>query len=206
MRRAAIILVLVCLGFGFAGQAYAAPVQWGVVYPQSRLGFTGTQMGLPFKGRFETFTASIFFDPETVQGAVEVFILISSINTENEDRDAAVQGPDWFDSANNPRARFVAKQFRKIGERTYEAKGRLTLRKTTRDVILPFALTFKDDFVKMHGELKIDRVNYGVGTGDWASGSTVGREVIILIDLVAKRKTTQAKPDAAPDVSGAPEQ
>jgi polyisoprenoid-binding protein YceI len=194
MRLMAVSLTLTILaaislvGAGVSTQAGAPAPDWTMDRGKSRLGFKATQMGLPFEGRFKAMNISIAFDPELKeQGSVDAEIALGSIDTGHVDRDAAVQGPDWFDSANNPVARFYASRFVKTGDGLYEAYGKFTLRKTTRDVVLPFELKIDNGLATMHGELTIDRVDYGVGIGDWASGQTVGRKVTIVVDLVARR-------------------
>jgi len=60
--------------------------------------------------------------------------------------------------------------------------------------LLPFELTIGADpaaaggrLATAAGELRISRLDYGVGQGEWASTKTVGEEVVIRIEIRATR-------------------
>jgi polyisoprenoid-binding protein YceI len=96
-------------------------------------------------------------------------------------------GADWFNVEEYPQARFEADEFRRLDGNEYEAAGELTIKDVTREVTLPFTLDIQDGTADMSGRLTVDRTDYDLGTGDWASGETVGLEVTITVDLTATR-------------------
>lgn len=159
----------------------------------SRVGFIATQGGAPVEGVFEDFVAEIRFDPEALdQSGVTVSIEIASVNSESKDRDDTIRSASLFDVATWPQARFEAQGFTHKGGQDYEAAGRLTMRDVTKDVVLPFTLEVaphpeKPDLqlAKAKGELKVQRLDYGVGQGLWTDTSVVGNEVVIFIDIQA---------------------
>ena len=163
--------------------------------PGSRIGFTAFQQGSPVKGRFETFTADISFDPEDLSNSrVAVEIEVASIATGHKDRDTTLRSSGFFDVAQWPTARFTSEELVHEGGETYAAHGELTIRDVTREVVLPFELTIGADpdaadrlLASAKGELSISRLDYGVGQGDWASTKTVGEEVVIKIEIRATR-------------------
>lgn len=166
--------------------AVALAATWRIDPAESRLGFSGTQGGTPFDGKFGQFAADITFDPKDLASSrAVVTIEMASASTGNAQRDAAVQGPDWFAVADHPQARFETTAFRHIGGDAYEAQATLRIRDVTRPVALPFALQPEPNGTRARGELVINRLDYGIGQGQWASGAVVGHDVVIRFDLLA---------------------
>ncbi len=173
----------------------SALAQVWTVEDGSRIRFTALQQGSPVEGRFERFTAAITFDPkELAKSLVEVEIDTASITTGHKDRDTALRSSAFFDVQRWPTARFRSLKLSHGKGDAYEAKGELTIRDVTRDVVLPFTLTIGADpgqpdrlQAAAKGELTISRLDYGVGQGDWASTKTVGEPVVIAIEIRASR-------------------
>lgn len=176
---------------GLAALLLAAPAfaaNWQVEHDDSRVGFIGTQLGEEFEGRFGDFQADITFFPNDLEAsAVSVVIDVASFTSGSADRDQTAMGSNWFNVADYPQARFEADEFRRVDGNQYEAVGELTIKDVTREVTLPFTLDIQDGTADMSGRLTVDRTDYDLGTGDWASGETVGLEVTITIDLTATR-------------------
>lgn len=176
---------------GLAALLLAAPAlaaNWQVEHDDSRVGFIGTQLGEEFEGGFEDFQADITFSPDNLEeSAVSVVIDVASFTTGSADRDETAMGADWFNVEEYPQARFEADEFRRLDGNEYEAAGELTIKDVTREVTLPFTLDIQDGTADMSGRLTVDRTDYDLGTGDWASGETVGLEVTITVDLTATR-------------------
>ena len=168
--------------------ASAAAGNWQVDDEASRLGFIGQQLNMEFTGGFARFDADIDFHPDDLTAsAVSVVIDVASFDTGSGDRDGTAMGADWFAVDQYPEARFEADDFRFLEDNAYEAAGRLTIKNVSREVVLPFTLDVQNGTAVMAGALTIDRVDYAVGTGQWASGDVVAREVTITIDLTADR-------------------
>ncbi len=173
--------------------ASAAADAWVVDMAASTLGFTGSQMGTAFSGRFDRFTAEIVFDPEAPEtGRALVVIDTGSARTGDSQKDTAMPGADWFDVGQFPEARFEATAFRRTGPDAYEAEGTLTIRGISQPLTLPFTLTPEGDATRARGEVQLIRTDYGVGQGQWSSGNWVALEVTVTVDLLARR------PGAAP--------
>lgn len=190
----AVIAALVSAGMSAGASAPAEASDWAV-QDGSRVGFIATQGGAPVEGVFETFEAEIRFDPEALdRSRVAVTIDIASVNSDSKDRDDTIRSASLFDVATWPRARFEAEGFKRNGASGYEAAGRLTMRDVTKDVVLPFTLEIAPDpdqpgqlRAVAKGELKVQRLDYGVGQGLWTDTSVVGNEVVIFIDIRATR-------------------
>jgi polyisoprenoid-binding protein YceI len=183
-----------------AAPAADAP-DWTVDSAGSSITFTGRQMGVPSKGRFKNFTATIKFDPENLAAsAVEVVVDAASADAGNPDIDKELKQPKWFDVARFPTVRFVTTSFRAkskdgSGKGEYEAVARLTIRDVTEDVVLPFKLEIGPDpadpgqlAARMTGALTISRTKFGVGRDEWRDTKIVGDDVGLQIDVLARRK------------------
>jgi polyisoprenoid-binding protein YceI len=192
---AALIVVAVIAGAPGAAAAADAPV-WTVDPANSRIIFTGRQMGAPSKGKFKRFAASVRFDASNLAGSVvEVAIDLASADTGNHDIDEELKRPKWFDVQRFPKGLFVTTSFRNKGGNAYEALARLTIRDVTREVVLPFVLEISQDaadpgqeMARVSGELAISRVQYGIGQAEWSDSAIVADEVRIRIEVLARRK------------------
>lgn len=190
LRRAAplALLELVLLGLALPAAPASAAVRWIVDPAASRLGFTATQGGSQFDGRFTRYDATILFDPaDLADSRVEVTIDMASAVTGDRDRDSTLPTRDWFDVAGFPQARFVATRFTHLGGSEYEAMGELMIREVTRPVTLPFTLEIEGDTARVRGRLLLSRTDYGVGQGQWVTPDIVGHEVVVVADLTAHR-------------------
>lgn len=180
---AALLLVL----FAVPASAQQAPV-WIADPDESRVGFIAIQSGSDVEGRFNDWTADIAFDPETATGRVEIVIQTASVDSGARDRDDSVKGDGLLHVEAFPEARFLAERFEATGEGSFEAHGDLTLRDTTRSVVLPFTLAVTGETAQAAGELTVDRLDYGVGQGLWADTSMIPAEVRIFFEILATRQ------------------
>lgn len=159
----------------------AAPPSWKIVSKNSELSFTATQNNAPVKGRFNTFTGEINFDPEHLKGSkVNIAVDTGSISTAATDIANTLKGVDWFDVRKFPQATFTASEFKKTADKTFEAKGKLTI----RDKTIPFTLSFVlDEYspTKAHitGKADLKRSSVGVGQGEWSNDAVVKDDVKI---------------------------
>lgn len=173
----------------------AAPSQaataWTTDAAGSRLEFTATQAGGAFDGAFRRFRADITFDPADLDGSrFRVDIETASAETGEKDRDRTLAGSDFFAVERWPLARFEADRFIKLGVGRFEARGKLTIRDTTREVRLPFGFlpSAGDARAEMTGATTIRRLDFGVGGGEWIDTTLVGDEVRIKFVLRLQRK------------------
>ncbi|MCR9221793.1 MAG: YceI family protein [Alphaproteobacteria bacterium] len=187
-------LVALLIAAAAATPALAEAPEWAMQPAESALTFTATQSGSPIEGRFEEFEAAIRFDPEKPEaGSVTVEIVMASATTDSADRDATIKSAALFNVADHPSATFVADRFeRGEGENAYAAPGTLTLRGVSKPATLPFTLVIEGEgagaTARAQGGLAIDRLDYGVGQGDWEDTSLVANRVEIAIDITAVRQ------------------
>ena len=71
----------------------------------------------------------------------------------------------------------------------FSAVGSLTLHGVTKDVPIDFQFTQDAGGAKLTGSAKLNRLDFGVGQGDWKSTEWVGNAVKINFALVLKPKS-----------------
>jgi len=166
----------------------AAVTSWRVDPAASRLTFRATMSGASFTGAFRRWSARIAFDPKNLAASkVEVSVEVASTVTGDKDRDQALPTADWFSARAFPTATFVSRGFKDLGGGKYLAIGDLRLRGVSRPVNLPFTLVIAGDTAKATGSAVIDRTAFGVGQGQWRTGSVVGTQVTVLVNLTAHK-------------------
>jgi polyisoprenoid-binding protein YceI len=169
-----------------AAAASAADAAGYVAEAQSRLEFTGVQAGAEFKGVFHKFTAAVNFAPDSLAGShIDVQIDLSSVDSMDKDRDTTIRGKDVFDVARMPTAHYVTKTIAKTAT-GYSAAGSLTLHGITKDVPIDFQFTAAAGGAKLTGSAKLNRLEFGVGQGDWKSTEWIADAVKISFALVLK--------------------
>jgi polyisoprenoid-binding protein YceI len=203
MRRNTALAVL-ALGIAAAAGAIALAAQaapparhpllapaaaiWAVDKAASRLTFRGAVSGQTFDGVFKKWDAQIAFDPANLKAShAAVTIDIGSVVTGDPTRDQMLPTPDWFSSQKFPQAAFVTTAMTQTGPGHYLATGDLRIRGAVRHVAMPFTLTIVKDVASMDGALTIDRRQFGIGQGQFATPDTVAANVTIMVKLSAKK-------------------
>ena len=152
----------------------------------SRLEFVGVQAGAEFKGSFHKFTAAVDLSPDALTGAsIDVHIDLDSLDTLDKDRDKTMRGADIFDVAHFATAHYVTKSVTKTAA-GYTATGALTLHGVTKDVPIAFQFAATTGIAKLEGTATLNRLDFGVGQGDWKSTEWIANAVKISFSLVLK--------------------
>ncbi len=176
----------------------AAQDVWVIDHDQSAIKFQATQYGQSFEGQFGRFDGTIIFDPENLDGArADIEIDIASIKTGSEDRDIQAKGSDWFNVAEFPKAHFKAGRFEAKGQdesgaNRYTAYGDLTIRGATIQVELPFTLSISQNEegksrARMEGQMTLQRLDFGIGQGQWESTEAIGNNVVLSVEIKVQR-------------------
>lgn len=173
------LALLLCL----AGAAQAKDYS---VDPSSTLGFSGNYQGEKFSGKFPRFSAKISLDKADLAAArLEVDIDVTSITTGNADYDSELKGSKFFDFAKFPKAHFVSTAVKESGG-ALTADGNLTIRDKTRPVQLKLDFKPAGDGGTLDVQATLKRLDFDVGTDDYADTSTIGADVTVTSHLVLK--------------------
>jgi len=178
------LILMACSGLATA----ATPSAYTADPGQSRLEFAGVQAGAEFKGVFHKFTAAVDFSPDALAAAhIDVSVDLSSVDSQDKDRDTTMRGADIFDVAHWATAHYVTRSFAKTATGD-SAQGALTLRGVTKDVPIDFQFTPSAGAAKLVGTAAVKRLDFGVGQGDWKSTEWVADAVKISFSLLLKPK------------------
>ncbi len=176
MKRLALLLALALPGAAMAADYTVQPAS-------STLGFSNTFQGEPFNGQFGQWTATISYDPANLAASkFDVEVTLASVKTGDSDRDGALPGPDFFDVAKFPKAHFVTTGFRRSGGKVI-ADGTLTLRGVSKPVSLEVTFKPQGGGATLDVAGTLQRLDFGVGTGDYADTSVIGGEVKVKAHL-----------------------
>lgn len=163
---------------GFAAPALAKT--WQVDAAHSTLTFTNTYQDVAYTGSFRRFDAKIAYDPDDLaQAKFDVVVDITSLDTRNSERDHAALGADFFDAAKFPKAHFVTSSFRRTADGKVTALGQLELRGVVKPVSLTVTFAPHGDTATLDVTAHLKRLDFGIGTGDWADPSMIGDEVTV---------------------------
>ena len=177
-----LLLVLVC------GGVAVAATQWTLQPQESKLTFVGIQAGAEFEGTFQRFTADIRFDPQDLAGShFDVKIDMSSVDSRDSERDDTIKSDDLFAVKQFPTAHYVTGRFTSKGGNKFAGAGKLTLRNVTRDVPVEFTFEQKNGSAWLKGSAQLQRLDFGVGQGDWKDTENVGNEVKVNFVLLLKQ-------------------
>ena len=156
------------------------------------------------KGRFADVQGAVAVDDaEPPAAVVDVTIAVASIDTREAQRDAHLRSPDFFDAARFPSITFRSRKVRdNVLEGSFQLVGDLTIRDTTREVVLDVIGEGRirdmegNERAGFSARTTIDRTEFGLGWNQVleAGGVLVGNDVRISIEveLVRQAATSQA--------------
>lgn len=181
--------LLLAIALASGAPALAGPNDpWAIDPAKSRIAFGAEQIGKPIAGRIGSWTGTVVLDPDDLAGArIDIRMDMRSATTGARDVDDMLLGKDFLDVARSPEARFTSDAVSRSSEGSYQARGKLTIRDVTRDIILPFTLRIENGQASARGSLPLKRLDYGVGRNEWAATGYVADEVTIDITVVASR-------------------
>lgn len=155
-------------------------------------------------GHFKSFTATIESEKDDFSDAKIRFEAdINSLSTNNDQRDAHLKSPDFFDAQKYPRLTFQSKSVTKVSDDEFEATGDLTIRGVTRSVTLD--ITYNGTVSGFGGTKvagfeitgKVNRFEYGLM---WNAMTEAGGVVVssdVKLDIAAEFNQVQTATKAA---------
>ena len=182
---------------GTTAEQTASTAPWQIDVAHSQIEFAVKHMMVSTtKGRFTGFNGTVAYDAANPTAtAVDVTIEAASIDTRQEQRDAHLRGPDFFDAEKWPTLRFVSRRVESVGAGEYRLIGDLTIRDVTRAVALEVSVEgtgknpWGQEVVGFSATGTIDRTAFGLlwNQALETGGILVGNEIKISIDLELNR-------------------
>jgi polyisoprenoid-binding protein YceI len=191
MKKIAVLALLFTLCAG-APQGFSKATSWEVDEAHAYIYFTIDHIFSKVRGHFDDFSAEIYFDPDNLAESSFFFeIEVNSINTYLSKRDRHLRSEDFFDEDEYPTITFQSNQVTAAGNSVYNVDGVLTIKGKAYDFTLPLTLVGVTDhpMVKgarvagFNGEVTLDRLEYGVGSGKYYEMGVVGKDVELLVTL-----------------------
>ncbi|MFY7940214.1 MAG: YceI family protein [Burkholderiaceae bacterium] len=150
----------------------------------SEISFTTRQMGVPVEGKFGKFSANISLDPKAPQtGSVGFSIDTGSARFGSAELDAEVPKATWLNVAKFPQASFQSNAIKATGPGKFEVTGKLNIKGSVRDVVVPVQLTQTAGNSTATGSFTIKRLEFKVGEAEWTDTSLLANDVNIKFKL-----------------------
>jgi len=187
----AMVLVLMITG------NIQAQTSWSTDNTHSNVKFSVTHLVISeVEGYFKSFTGTMTATKSDFTDAkIEFTVDISSISTDNEQRDNHLKSDDFFNAEKFPKMTFKSLSMKKLNGNKYELSGNLTIRDITRKVV--FQVTYGGIAKDPWGNIKagfrasttINRLEYGLKWNSLteAGGAVVGKDVHISINAEFKK-------------------
>lgn len=168
------------------GAAIAAPPVCAqqLVPAGSEIAFTSKQMGVPVDGKFRKFDAKVAFDPKKPEAANIGFTVdLASVSLGVAETEAEIVKPEWFDTKKFPQATFQSTGVKATGAGRYEVTGKLTIKGTAQNVVVPVTLAQAGGTTTASGSFVLKRLAFRIGDGDWKDTSMVADDVQVRFKL-----------------------
>ena len=144
----------------------------------------------PYQGEFKNVEAVFEIDPMSPGSCdFQVTIPIEDISIDSPEALDYLLDYELFDVDQFPTATFKAEKCSLESMSSFVSEGELTIRDQTNQLSFPFDLDVdaSGGKIRFHltSEVTINRLEYGVGQGYWASTAEIPNEVTIKVDVYA---------------------
>lgn len=175
-------------------------MSWTIDLSHSEINFKVRHMMISnVRGQFEQFSGSVNFDEANpILTTVDIQVEISSINTNEEKRDAHLRSADFFDAENHPVMTFQSKKVEQVDENNARLIGDLNIRGVSREITLNVEYLGKakspwgTTSAGFTAAARINRKdwdltwNVALETGGWLVGETIDIEIALELVEVAE--------------------
>ena len=161
-----------------------ASAQQKLLPAQSEIAFVSKQFGVPVGGKFKKFDAELAFDPKKADAArVSFTVDLLSADIGNNETEAELKKPGWFNSAKVPQATFTSTSVKALGGGKFEFAGKLAIKGISQPVVVPVTLTQNSGVTNAVGSFTLKRLDFKIGDGEWNDVSIVANEVAVNVKL-----------------------
>lgn len=162
----------------------AGTATWNIDTAHSELTFRVRHLAGRVRGSFKAWHGTIEADPDNLtQGSAKITVDASSINTENDERDAHLRSPDFFDVEKYPTLEFASTTLEIDGEAMTLA-GDLTLHGVTKPIVLKgtYGGIVNDPWggrrINFEATGKFNRKDFGLAWGTLVEGIALVGDVV----------------------------
>ena len=182
----------------------SAQTIWKADKAHSSVNFSVTHLVISeVNGKFKDFDVTVTQPSDDfASSTVEATIQTASISTDNDGRDKHLKSDDFFNAEQFPAITFKSTKITKTTDSTYNIEGNLTMRDSTKPVVLDAKVTgpinaFGGKRMGIKATTIIDRFNYGVkwnktlDTGGLVAGKDI--KVTLFLELGEKKPEANKK-------------
>ena len=175
---------------------FAPAGTWSADPVHSHISFEVAYAGVnTFRGGFGEFAVTLTGGEEpSLEGTAKV----ASVDVKDENLDAHLQTPDFFDAARYPELAFTATELRRLDDGRVEGSGELTIKGVTQPIRLAGAIASEPVTDPMGRErlglrlgASIDRTDFGVSwnaPNQTGGGDYVANDVTLIAELALIRQ------------------
>ena len=157
-----------------------AQAQQKIVPAKSQIRFVTRQMNVAVEGQFKKFDGGVTFDPAKPEATKAEFeVDLGSIDLGNAEGETEAKRKVWLNVDAFPRAKFVASSVKSFGGGKFEARGPLTIKGVSQEIVAPFTLAEATGVRTVDGQFALKRLPYKIGEGPWADTETVADEILV---------------------------
>ncbi|MFD8751996.1 YceI family protein [Kitasatospora sp. NPDC059577] len=168
---------------------------WAIDTTHSEIGFSVRHaMVTNVKGRFTEYDGKLHLDGSTPHNSsADLVIKVASIDTNQAQRDEHLRTGDFFAAETFPEIRFRSTSTEQLDDDTYRMTGELTIKDTTRPVVLDLEYTgsatdaYGAERVGFEGRTVVDRTTFGLtyNAALETGGVLIGEKVKLSFDISA---------------------
>ncbi|MER7849663.1 YceI family protein [Kitasatospora sp. NPDC096077] len=168
---------------------------WAIDATHSEIGFSVRHaMVTNVKGRFTEYDGKLHLDGATpANSSADLVIKVASVDTNQAQRDEHLRTGDFFATETYPEIRFRSTSTEQRGEDSYRMHGELTIKDTTRPVVLDLDFTgsatdaYGAERVGFEGRTVVDRTEFGLtyNAALETGGVLIGEKVKLSFDISA---------------------
>jgi polyisoprenoid-binding protein YceI len=110
---------------------------WNVDPAHSKIGFAIKHMGIAtVRGEFTEFAGSLEVGDDLSSAKASGTVKVESVDTNEDQRDAHLRSPDFFDAAQYPELTFESTKIEALDDEEFRITGQLTIHGVTNEVVL----------------------------------------------------------------------
>ena len=174
------LLSLFCAPAFAAEECYTADATGGGVT------FSVLQAGAPATGEFRRFSGEACFSQGRIT-RIEASLDPSSVDTGLPELDEGLKKKDFFAVNEYPRVSFVSSAVQSQGN-MHTVHGTLEIKGNRREIDVVLRSQPSGNKMSIAGSFVLDRLQYGIGTGEWTNTNWLGAEVKLEINATMTRK------------------
>ncbi|HUL56242.1 MAG TPA: YceI family protein [Usitatibacter sp.] len=160
--------------------ALPALAQQKIIAEKSFIRFAFTQMNVDVEGKFRKFDAAIAFDPAKPEATKASFeVDVGSIDLGSDEGNTEARRKTWLNVEGFPKATFTATSVKALGGGRFEARGPLSIKGVSREIVAAFTLADAGGIRIVNGQFPLKRLQYKIGEGEWADTDTVADDVLV---------------------------